>query len=84
MGECWQITDHVCRTCFGRILSRVREDGVEVVRCSNCGAEAEGSVTALCSCGMRLRTGKHAGVRCVRNKDKSASLPSEVVAVSGV
>lgn len=83
MGECWVITDHVCRSCFGRVLGRTDKDGLTVHRCSNCGTEAPGPVTAVCCCGMALRSGKSAGVRCVRNKDKSAALPSEVVAVAG-
>lgn len=79
----WNLTDHCCRTCFGRVLQGDGPDGEPVFRCSNCGAEGSGAVTTVCACGMTLRNGKSAGLRCVRNKNRSASLPSEVVAVSG-
>lgn len=83
-GEVWALTDHACRHCFGRVLSRADENGEQVFRCSNCGAEGQGAVKSVCCCGMTLRSGKSAGLRCVKNSNKSAALPSEVVAVSGV
>lgn len=83
-GEVWALADHACRHCFGRVLARMGEDGVQVFRCSNCGAEGREKVKTVCCCGMTLRSGKSAGLRCVINNNKTAALPSEVVAVSGV
>lgn len=83
-GEVWSLEPHACRHCFGRVLSRTAEDGTPVFRCSNCGAEGRGAAKAVCACGMTLRSGKSAGLRCVINNNKTAELPSEVVAVSGV
>lgn len=71
----WELVDHVCRICFGRLLER---DGV--VKCSNCGAELRGHVRDLCCCGLKLKTGKNAGIKCVRNKNISPEFPGEIVA----
>ena len=83
-GYLWALSDHACRTCFGRVLARTDEDGTTVFRCSNCGAEGREAVKSVCCCGMTLRSGKSAGLRCTINNNKNAALPSEVVAVSGV
>lgn len=83
-GETWRLEPHACRHCFGRVLARTAEDGAQVFRCSNCGAEGREAVKSVCCCGMTLRSGKSAGLRCTINNNKNAALPSEVVAVSGV
>lgn len=77
----WRLTSHVCRACFGRVLMRETFDRRKIFRCSNCGAEREGHDSrVICTCGLKLRTGIDAGVRCVVNKDKSPEWPSEIVA----
>lgn len=85
----WQVEQHVCRACFGRVLSRAGNLGRRVYRCACCGIEQEGrSVSVLCACGIKLRTGKghggqqDAGIRCVANRDRSPENLSEVVAVA--
>lgn len=77
----WQIIDHVCSCCFGRLLMRETFDRRKVYRCSNCGLEREGgSETAICCCGIKLKTGTDAGIRCQKNPEKSPEFPSEIVA----
>lgn len=78
----WELTDHICRACFGRLLRRESDDGERhVYRCANCGVEAEGRrESVLCCCGMKLKTGPDAGVRCIPNDQKSPECPSEIVA----
>lgn len=77
----WVITAHVCRCCFGRVLMREAFDRKKTFRCSNCGIEAEGRTeAAICSCGIKLKTGVDAGIRCGPNPDKTPEFPSEIVA----
>ena len=69
----------MCRVCFGRILSRP-DGGDTVYRCSNCGAERTSTrPETLCACGITLRTGKNAGLRCVVSTERSPELPSEII-----
>lgn len=78
----WAITDHVCRVCFSRVLVRETFDRRRIYRCSNCGIEAEGKTeAAVCCCGVKLKTGVDAGIRCIKNDAKSPEWPSEVVAM---
>ena len=77
----WSLTSHCCRACFGRVLHRETFDHRHVYRCAQCGAEQEGKGTvALCCCGIKLRGGKDAGVRCMVNGERSPEFPSEIVA----
>lgn len=77
----WAITDHVCRVCFGRVLARETFDHRRIYRCSNCGVEREGkSELAICCCGIKLKTGVDAGIRCAINPQPTPELPSEVIA----
>lgn len=78
MSAGWEITDHCCRRCFGRILRRG-----ETVCCADCGAEAEGEPQELCACGTRFANGKPMGLRCVANPNVSADLPMQIVAIPG-
>lgn len=76
----WLIEDHVCRACFGRVLSRTGEGGVRVYRCSNCGAERSGSrVSLLCACGIKLRGVVDAGLRCRENTSPKPECMSQIV-----
>ena len=84
----FRLEQHVCRHCFGRLLSAL-VPGADTRRyvCSNCGAEAVGSAPdVLCSCGLRLkgRAGEaDAGVRCAPNPNPTPALPSQIVAIAG-
>lgn len=56
-------------------------DRRKVYRCSNCGLEQEGRTeAAICCCGIKLKTGADAGIRCQANPSKSPEFPSEIVA----
>lgn len=77
----WVIEDHCCRACFGRVLMRETFDLRRIYRCSNCGAEAEGkTAAAICSCGIKLKTGVDAGIRCQVHAEPTPEFPSQVVA----
>lgn len=81
----WTITDHICRCCFGRVLMREAFDRRRTYRCSNCGIQADGkSEATICTCGMTLKTGVDAGIRCQVNDNKSPEWPSEITAVQAV
>ena len=77
----WAITDHVCRVCFSRVLVRETFDRRRIYRCSGCGIEKEGrSEAAICACGIKLKTGVDAGIRCELNINRSPEWPAEVAA----
>ncbi|WP_431860189.1 hypothetical protein [Azospirillum sp.] len=79
MSGGWDITDHACRICFGRILSRG-----DVFRCCNCGAECRGEVEGICGCGAGVpppKKGKRrpkGKFRCAKNPHRSAADPNEI------
>lgn len=63
------------------MLVRETFDRRRVYRCAGCGIEKEGrSESAICSCGIKLKTGVDAGIRCIDNKEKSPEWPAEIVA----
>ena len=56
-------------------------DRRRIYRCSGCGVEKEGrSEAAICACGIKLKTGVDAGIRCELNPDRSPEWPAEVTA----
>lgn len=78
-GHDWRMTSHVCRVCFGRVLRRLEGDR-RIYRCSNCGIEQEGHDSrVICACGMKLKTGANAGLRCVPNLKPTPEFPAQVV-----
>lgn len=87
----FSLENHVCRQCFGRLLSTDAGagDGSRRYVCSNCGVCATGmSPDVLCACGMRLKQrgpggGDDAGVRCGPNPNPTPALPSQIVAIAG-
>jgi hypothetical protein len=78
----YQLTDHVCRGCFGRVLMRETFDHRRIYRCAQCGIpeRAGKNETVFCCCGIKLKGGKDAGVRCKVNEDRSSEFTSEVMA----
>lgn len=68
----WEITDHLCRACFGRILKRATADGQTIFRCSNCGIERE-TRKGMCWC--------HGRFRCQLNTNKTPDFPGEIEVV---
>ncbi|MGF6900384.1 DNA-directed RNA polymerase subunit RPC12/RpoP [Paraburkholderia sp. GAS348] len=77
----WQLATHCCRSCFGRVLLGESAGGLRIYRCAQCGSQGDSdSAAGICCCGIRLKTGQDAGVRCVVNDQPSADCPLEVVA----
>lgn len=73
-------TEHACRICFGRVMVYVHFDRRRTYRCSCCGVTREGkSETVICGCGIRLKSGRDAGWRCVVNTERSPECPAEIV-----
>lgn len=77
----WALTDHCCRVCFSRVLVRETFDRRRVYRCAGCGVEKEGRTeAAICACGIKLRTGVDAGIRCQVATDPSPEFPAQITA----
>lgn len=77
----WVLTDHVCCACFARVLQLVTFDRRKVYRCSNCELERDGAGSqALCCCGIKLRNGRDAGIRCVKNPRRTPENPAQIIA----
>ena len=73
----YELLDHVCRHCLGRLLS---DPWRNAVKCSRCGAEHNGPVEELCMCGVRAGQFDRLFV-CARNPEQSRESPSEIVAM---
>ena len=83
MDPKWNLTDHACRVCLGRILTRHDKNGRQHVRCANCGLESSGNHKSLCACGQKTRAGKDAGMRCAINPRQTPENPEEIVVTVG-
>lgn len=84
----WALEPHVCRRCFGRLVSR-REGDETVFACSCCGLSGVGKPGSVCCCGIRLRRSTSngttaslvdAGVRCHPNEVQTPDFPALYVA----
>lgn len=74
----WELVDHACRHCSGRLLERVRADGVKVYRCCECEATEVGTHEALCWCGCDDPALGRVW-ECVRNERKTDVMPQAVL-----
>jgi hypothetical protein len=74
----WELSDHACRQCLGRVLQR-RLGGVVVeARCAECGSAGSGGAASICCCGAEAGTlGKI--LECFRNPDITPAVPQEVL-----
>ena len=86
-GATWALEPHVCRHCFGRLVSAPAPGGARRYVCSNCGADAYGDAPdVLCACGLKLRNHGpgprlvDAGLRCQPNPNPRPDFPSLFVA----
>lgn len=84
----FSLEPHVCRRCFGRLLSTDAgaPSGARRYVCANCGASEVGaSPEVLCCCGMTLKTKAPPGrvLTCGPNPNPSAAFPSQIVAIAG-
>jgi hypothetical protein len=77
----WRLEQHICRVCFGRILSHKAEaEGARIYRCADCGTQTEGAAArVICCCGAKLNA-RSAGIRCEPNQSKRPEFPFEIVA----
>lgn len=86
----WVIQDHICRKCFGRVVS-AQEGTQTLFKCTNCGYECPGEdVACMCCCGIKYKKGGRrgsknvapvdAGIRCIRNPNPSTEFCCEIVA----
>ncbi len=75
----WEITDHICSDCLGRVLERTTDSGDKVARCADCGREKPGDYRELCLCGLMLKTDKAAGFYCGRNENHEVGRTQEIV-----
>jgi ribosomal protein L37AE/L43A len=89
-AEAWALEPHVCRHCFGRLVSRAAVRGGRLFACTNCGESALGEAPdVLCSCGVTLRrhgvetTQVPAGLKCRPNPNRTPAFPSLFVAAEG-
>ncbi|UIF85153.1 hypothetical protein KAF44_13395 [Cupriavidus necator] len=75
MAKRWSITQHVCASCYGRVLARPCDDELMEFVCANCGREKVGeNESCICACGLQ-------NAECRPNDDVSPLWPGEVVAV---
>jgi len=82
----WRLEPHVCRHCFGRLVSAPAAGGGRWFECTNCGTHADGASPAvLCACGLMMKnpTGGlpiAVGLRCQPNPNPTPEFPSLFVA----
>lgn len=81
-SKSWELIDHMCRLCYGRLLRRNDGQGRQVIHCAECDAEVSGQVEHLCVCGARTPNGRYLlGLRCGVNPEQSAASPMRMVVV---
>lgn len=87
--DLWTLEPHICKTCFGRVVSSEGEGADRNYRCTHCGAVAYGTdASVLCCCGIMGKPRNRAksaapvnlGIRCVVNPHPSPDFPAEIVA----
>ncbi len=83
----WRLEPHVCRVCFGRLVSQHGLAGTRRFLCTNCGADGVGlGSEVLCACGLHLRKKGDgygtisAGLSCQPNPAPRPDFPSLFVA----
>lgn len=74
----WELVDHACQHCLGRVLVR-RKRGVTVeARCAECGAHSFEGIAGVCCCGAECGTIGHV-LECFANPGVSTATPQEVL-----
>ena len=87
----WRLEPHVCKACFGRLVSRQLLNDIREYRCTSCETSTQHTdATVGCCCGIKIRkrntVGRaggpmiDAGIRCIPNPEKNAAFPSAYVA----
>lgn len=70
----WEVSDHACRYCFGRVLVRTRRGTVIQARCAECAQHRFGGVEGLCCCGVEA-----GALECVPNPQINVEAPQEIM-----
>lgn len=74
----WELTDHACARCFGRVLQETANGAsLPKYRCAECGHIGAGTVQSICTCGVKVGSGS--GLECLRNVTPRPELPQEVL-----
>lgn len=73
----WNVADHACRFCLGRVLHRVVK-GVSQVRCAQCDARTDGGPSMLCCCGVDCGALGYA-LECFKNPKVTKEVPHEIM-----
>lgn len=74
----WELVDHACRLCLGRLLMRVDAMGKVEVMCAECETSAAANVESLCCCGADCRS--HGRIlECYKNGSPSKHAPQAVL-----
>jgi hypothetical protein len=76
--ERWEVADHACRHCLGRVLQRLVRGVTVEVRCAQCGARADGGHLALCCCGAEAGALDYP-LECFKNPHVSIDVPHEIL-----
>lgn len=74
----WEIADHACRHCFGRVLHRKVKGHVVEVRCAECGVTEAGDHESICCCGAVVGVMGRV-LECYRNPAVSKATPQEIL-----
>jgi hypothetical protein len=74
----WDLVDHACQHCLGRVLVRRARGKTIEARCAECGAHSFGEIVDVCCCGATCGTIGHV-LECFRNPNVSPTLPQEVL-----
>lgn len=74
----WEIVDHACRHCSGRLVRSAKYEGSVVHRCCECGASVDGDNENLCWCGAEV-LGHGKIFECFPNPNKSPAIPQEIL-----
>jgi hypothetical protein len=74
----WELSQHACRFCFGRVLQRSKMGKVIEVLCAECHNTAQGDVHEICCCGADCGAlGK--ALECFSNPNRSEVNPQVVM-----
>lgn len=77
----WDLTDHACERCFGRVLEEEDTSAAGAARwryrCAECDHGGLGSALAICCCSAKVGGGP--GLECVRNPAPTKEMPQEVL-----
>lgn len=74
----WDLVDHACHHCLGRILMRRHKDGTVEARCAECGAHSRDGIREVCCCGADCGKLGHV-LECFRNPEVTQSVPQEIL-----